>query len=142
MSKPVALYCWHFMAYPHLPADFDEKYDTGWVTVPNKLWDAEKSRGLYQQYRPAHLCFGTGLRRDGAQRAPPEHLRLDALPQPDRRRALAENQARQDCHPRQSAAAAPEPPAHRRGIRDARQHVRWPAYRGLRAGVGPGNIQL
>jgi hypothetical protein len=50
MGNPVALYCWHFMAYPHLPADFDEKFDTGWVTVPNRLWDAEKSRGLYQQY--------------------------------------------------------------------------------------------
>jgi len=23
---PVRLFCWHFMAYPHLPADFDSKY--------------------------------------------------------------------------------------------------------------------
>lgn len=38
------------MAYPHLPADFDERYDTGWVTVPNSLWDKDKSRGLYQQF--------------------------------------------------------------------------------------------
>ena len=44
---PVQLFCWHFMAYPHLPKDFDEKYDTGWVTVPNSLWDSEKSRGLF-----------------------------------------------------------------------------------------------
>ena len=21
---PVRLFCWHFMAYPHLPADFDD----------------------------------------------------------------------------------------------------------------------
>ena len=34
---PVRLFCWHFMAYPHLPPDFDEKYDSGWVTVPNSL---------------------------------------------------------------------------------------------------------
>ncbi len=47
---PVRLFCWHFMAYPHLPADFDDKYDSGWITVPNKLWDNEKSRGLYQEY--------------------------------------------------------------------------------------------
>ena len=47
---PAQLFCWHFMAYPHLPADFDEKYDTGWVTVPNELWDSEKSKGLYQVY--------------------------------------------------------------------------------------------
>jgi alkanesulfonate monooxygenase SsuD/methylene tetrahydromethanopterin reductase-like flavin-dependent oxidoreductase (luciferase family) len=47
---PAQLFCWHFMAYPHLPPDFDEKYDSGWVTVPNKLWDAKKSKGLYQEY--------------------------------------------------------------------------------------------
>ena len=64
MSRPVALYCWHFMAYPHLPADFDEKYDTGWVTVPNKLWDAEKSRGLYQQYID-QLAYADELGFDG-----------------------------------------------------------------------------
>ena len=46
MSKPVRLYCWHFMSYPYLPADFDTRYDSGWVTVPNRLWDGEKSRGL------------------------------------------------------------------------------------------------
>ena len=38
------------MSYPYLPADFDERYETGWVTVPNRLWDAERSRGLYQEY--------------------------------------------------------------------------------------------
>jgi alkanesulfonate monooxygenase SsuD/methylene tetrahydromethanopterin reductase-like flavin-dependent oxidoreductase (luciferase family) len=50
MSKPVRLYCWHFMSYPYLPADFDASYDSGWVTVPNRLWDGERSRGLYQEY--------------------------------------------------------------------------------------------
>jgi alkanesulfonate monooxygenase SsuD/methylene tetrahydromethanopterin reductase-like flavin-dependent oxidoreductase (luciferase family) len=62
--KPVELYCWHFMAYPHLPADFDEKYDTGWVTVPNRLWDADKSRGLYQQYID-QLAYAAELGFDG-----------------------------------------------------------------------------
>ena len=64
MTDPVQLYCWHFMAYPHLPADFDEKYDTGWVTVPNSLWDAEKSRGLYQQYID-QLAYADELGFDG-----------------------------------------------------------------------------
>ncbi len=64
MSKPVQLYCWHFMAYPHLPADFDEKYDSGWVTVPNALWDAKKSRGLYQQYID-QLAYADELGFDG-----------------------------------------------------------------------------
>ncbi len=50
MVKPVQLYCWHFMSYPHLPADFDGRYDTGWVTVPNDLWDKQRSRGLYKEY--------------------------------------------------------------------------------------------
>ena len=50
MDNQVKLYCWHFMSYPYLPADFDTTYETGWVTVPNRLWDSEKSRGLYQEY--------------------------------------------------------------------------------------------
>jgi hypothetical protein len=37
--RPVQLFCWHFMAYPYLPQDFDEQYDSGWVTVPDQLWD-------------------------------------------------------------------------------------------------------
>ncbi len=61
---PAQLYCWHFMAYPHLPADFDEKYDTGWVTVPNHLWDAERSRGLYQEYID-QLAYADRLGFDG-----------------------------------------------------------------------------
>jgi alkanesulfonate monooxygenase SsuD/methylene tetrahydromethanopterin reductase-like flavin-dependent oxidoreductase (luciferase family) len=64
MTVPVQLYCWHFMAYPHLPADFDSTYDTGWVTVPNRLWDADKSRGLYQQYID-QLAYADSLGFDG-----------------------------------------------------------------------------
>ena len=64
MNNPVQLYCWHFMAYPLLPADFDETYDTGWVTVPNSLWDKDKSRGLYQQYID-QLAYSDELGFDG-----------------------------------------------------------------------------
>ena len=46
--RPVQLFCWHFMAYPYLPADFDDRYETGWVTVPNSLWDRVKTQGMYQ----------------------------------------------------------------------------------------------
>ena len=52
------------MSYPYLPADFDEKYDTGWVTVPNSLWDAQKSRGLYQEYID-QLAYADELGFDG-----------------------------------------------------------------------------
>ena len=64
MTRPVQLYCWHFMSYPHLPADFDERYDTGWVTVPNALWDANKSRGLLNEYID-QLAYGDELGFDG-----------------------------------------------------------------------------
>jgi len=61
---PVKLFCWHFMAYPYLPEDFDEKYDTGWVTVPNSLWNREKAKGLYQEYID-QLVYADELGFDG-----------------------------------------------------------------------------
>jgi len=64
MIDPVQLYCWHFMSYPHLPEDFDEKYDTGWVTVPNRLWDKDKSRGLLNTYID-QLAYADELGFDG-----------------------------------------------------------------------------
>ena len=39
---PVKLFCWHFMAFPYLLEDFDDKYDNDWVTVPNSLWDRDR----------------------------------------------------------------------------------------------------
>ncbi|HWG03814.1 MAG TPA: LLM class flavin-dependent oxidoreductase [Beijerinckiaceae bacterium] len=64
MSAPVQLYAWHFMAYPYLPADFDEKFETGWVTVPNSLWDRDRSRGLYKEYID-QLIYASELGFDG-----------------------------------------------------------------------------
>ncbi len=57
-------FCWHFMAYPYLPDDFDEKYESAWVTVPNSLWDSEKADGLYQEYID-QLVYGEELGFDG-----------------------------------------------------------------------------
>ncbi len=62
--RPVELFCWHFMSYPYLPKDFDEKYDTGWVTVPNALWDAERSRGLLREYTD-QLVYASEIGFDG-----------------------------------------------------------------------------
>ncbi len=64
MAKPVQLFCWHFMAYPHLPADFDDKYDSGWITVPNRLWDRGKSKGLLNEYID-QLAYADTLGFDG-----------------------------------------------------------------------------
>jgi alkanesulfonate monooxygenase SsuD/methylene tetrahydromethanopterin reductase-like flavin-dependent oxidoreductase (luciferase family) len=61
---PVQLYCWHFMAYPHLPKDFDKRFESGWVTVPNQLWDRDRSKGLYQEYID-QLVYGEELGFDG-----------------------------------------------------------------------------
>src|SRR2546421_2411726 len=62
--RTVQLFCWHFMAYPYLPKDFDQKYETGWVTVPNSLWDRDKTRGLYQEYID-QLAYAEELGFDG-----------------------------------------------------------------------------
>ena len=61
---PAQLYCWHFMAYPHLAPDFAQTQNTGWVTVPNSLWDSEASRGLYQEYID-QLAYADQLGFDG-----------------------------------------------------------------------------
>ncbi|HXG53625.1 MAG TPA: LLM class flavin-dependent oxidoreductase [candidate division Zixibacteria bacterium] len=62
--EPVRLFCWHFMAYPYLAADFDARHESGWVTVPNSLWDNEKTRGLYQEYID-QLAYADELGFDG-----------------------------------------------------------------------------
>ena len=60
----VQLFAWHFMAYPYLPEDFDEKYESAWVTVPNALWDRERTHGLYQEYID-QLSYADELGFDG-----------------------------------------------------------------------------
>lgn len=50
MTKPVQLFCWHFMSYPYLPADFDTSQETGWITVPNELWDHERAGNILNEY--------------------------------------------------------------------------------------------
>ena len=62
--KSAEFYSWHFMPWPYLPADFDERYDSGWVTVPNSLFDRDKARGLYQEYI-AEMVYADELGFDG-----------------------------------------------------------------------------
>src|SRR5438552_15854558 len=62
--KPVQLFCWHFMAYPYLSKNFDELYGSGWVTVPNSLWNNAKARGLYQEYID-QLAYADEMKFDG-----------------------------------------------------------------------------
>jgi alkanesulfonate monooxygenase SsuD/methylene tetrahydromethanopterin reductase-like flavin-dependent oxidoreductase (luciferase family) len=40
----------HLMPWPYLPEDFDEKYDSSWVTLPNSIYDPQKGHELYNRY--------------------------------------------------------------------------------------------
>ncbi|MDQ2903313.1 MAG: LLM class flavin-dependent oxidoreductase [Ktedonobacteraceae bacterium] len=49
MNK-LSFHYFHLMPWPHLPPDFDEKYDSAWVTLPNSLYDPEVGHKLYNRY--------------------------------------------------------------------------------------------
>ena len=74
--------------WPYLPKDFREKYRSVWVDIPNSLFDPVKGHEMYNTYLD-QLEFADSVGYDGigVQRAPPERLRPDAEPQPDRRHA-------------------------------------------------------
>ena len=40
----------HLMPWPYLPVDFDEKFDSTWVTLPNSIYDPIKGHQLYNRY--------------------------------------------------------------------------------------------
>lgn len=40
----------HLMPWPDLPPDFDEAYDSAWVTLPNSFYDPVKGHALYNRY--------------------------------------------------------------------------------------------
>ena len=40
----------HLMQWPYLPEDFDAKYDSAWVWLPNSLYDPVKGHDLYREY--------------------------------------------------------------------------------------------
>ncbi len=42
--------CFHFMPWPHLPADFEQRYESAWLTLPNSLYDPARGRVLYNEY--------------------------------------------------------------------------------------------
>jgi alkanesulfonate monooxygenase SsuD/methylene tetrahydromethanopterin reductase-like flavin-dependent oxidoreductase (luciferase family) len=57
-------YLFHLMPWPYLPADFDEKYPSAWVTCPNDLYDPERGNALYNRYLD-ELELGEKLGFDG-----------------------------------------------------------------------------
>ena len=44
------IFSWHFMPWPYLNEDFEKKYESGWITIPNTEFDRDKARGLFQEY--------------------------------------------------------------------------------------------
>ena len=40
----------HLMPWPHLPEDFDTRYDSAWVDLPNSLYDPERGHQVYNEY--------------------------------------------------------------------------------------------
>jgi hypothetical protein len=39
--------CVHFMPWPHLPADFEQRHESAWPTLPNNLDDPARGQILY-----------------------------------------------------------------------------------------------
>jgi alkanesulfonate monooxygenase SsuD/methylene tetrahydromethanopterin reductase-like flavin-dependent oxidoreductase (luciferase family) len=60
----VQYYFFHLMSWPFLPADFDAKYDSAWVWLPNALYDPVKGRDLYAEYLKT-LAYADELGFDG-----------------------------------------------------------------------------
>ncbi len=54
----------HLMSWPHLPDDFDQKYDSAWVWLPNSLYDPVKGHELYREYIDT-LAYADELGFDG-----------------------------------------------------------------------------
>jgi alkanesulfonate monooxygenase SsuD/methylene tetrahydromethanopterin reductase-like flavin-dependent oxidoreductase (luciferase family) len=60
----VQFYFFHLMSWPYLPDDFDEKYDSAWIWLPNSLYDPVKGHDLYQAYIDT-LAYADELGFDG-----------------------------------------------------------------------------
>jgi alkanesulfonate monooxygenase SsuD/methylene tetrahydromethanopterin reductase-like flavin-dependent oxidoreductase (luciferase family) len=43
-------YYFHLMPWPHLPEDFDTRYDSAWVTLPNAIYDPVEGQQVYNMY--------------------------------------------------------------------------------------------
>lgn len=57
-------YFFHLMSWPYLPEDFDQKYESAWVTLPNALYDPVKGHDLYREYINT-LAYADELGFDG-----------------------------------------------------------------------------
>src|SRR5262249_22746108 len=63
-GRSVKFFFFHLMSWPYLPADFDKKYDSAWIWLPNELYDPVKGHELYKQYID-NLAYADELGFDG-----------------------------------------------------------------------------
>ncbi len=54
----------HLMPWPHLPDDFEERWESAWIWLPNELFDPEKGHELYNTYLD-DLVYADELGFDG-----------------------------------------------------------------------------
>ena len=43
-------FMFHLMPWPYLPADFEERHTSAWVTCPNTYYDATRGTVVYNNY--------------------------------------------------------------------------------------------
>jgi alkanesulfonate monooxygenase SsuD/methylene tetrahydromethanopterin reductase-like flavin-dependent oxidoreductase (luciferase family) len=60
----VQYFFFHLMSWPYLPDDFDDKYDSAWIWLPNSLYDPVKGHDLYREYINT-LAYADELGFDG-----------------------------------------------------------------------------
>jgi alkanesulfonate monooxygenase SsuD/methylene tetrahydromethanopterin reductase-like flavin-dependent oxidoreductase (luciferase family) len=60
----VQYFFFHLMPWPYLPDDFETKYDSAWVWLPNSLYDPVKGHDLYRDYIDT-LAYAEELGFDG-----------------------------------------------------------------------------
>src|SRR5437588_7440208 len=63
-DRRVQYFFFHLMPWPYLPDDFDAKYDSAWIWLPNSLYDPVKGHDLYREYINT-LAYAEELGFDG-----------------------------------------------------------------------------
>ena len=123
-GRCVQYFFFHLMSWPYLPPDFDAKYDSAWVWLPNSLYDPVKGHDLYREYIDT-LAYADELGFDGVCVNEHHQNAYGLMPSPNLiAGALTQRtQALQDRRHRQRPADVQSAAARGRGVRHARRDV-------------------
>ena len=127
-------YCFHLMPYAELDPDYDKKHNSAWVTLPNSYYDPKNGHALYNRYLD-ELEFADALGFDGVCVNEHHQNAYGLMPIPG---VMAGALSRRTKNAKIAVLGRALPllnnPLVGGGrVRDARQHHRRPAGRGLRA---------